>query len=173
MALQTEFEKRIAKDSEAIVFEEEARKFFLASHQVGTRRDEHAKVCSLYWPLLSESQYWVAVANGSQFYAKANPNLPRFRSCNGIPSRIGPKYLPMQPKLITISVNIPWNATNTARIPRKCNLILCKIRPNSTHIQPKCVPNSVNIPSTCNPNRPNFMPTSVVKRHTKKGRVWR
>ena len=49
-------------------------------------------------------------------------------------------------------------------------------------MQPNSVQNSsdlntnanqtVNIPSTCNPNRPNFMPTSVVERHTKTGRVW-
>ena len=55
VALQTELEKRLAKDSEAIVFEQEARMFFSAWRQVGARRDEHAKVCSLCWPLLLES----------------------------------------------------------------------------------------------------------------------
>ena len=51
VALQTELAKRIAKDSEAIVFEQEARKF-LGVAAGGRAADEHAKVCSLCWPLL-------------------------------------------------------------------------------------------------------------------------
>ena len=42
-ALQTELEKRIAKDSEALVVEQEAEKFFLAWRQLGARRDEHRR----------------------------------------------------------------------------------------------------------------------------------
>ena len=73
MALQTELEKRIA-----IVFEQEARKFFLARRQVGARRDEHAKVCSLCWLWLLESQHWAAVANGSRLYAQAARTCAEF-----------------------------------------------------------------------------------------------
>ena len=79
--LQAELEKRMAKDSEAIVFEQEAKKFFLAWRQVGARREEQGKVCSLCWPLFLDSQHWAAVANGSRLYAKkTNPHLPRIRS---------------------------------------------------------------------------------------------
>ena len=143
MALQSELEKRIAKDSEAIVFEQEARKFFLAWRQVGARRDEHAKVCSLCWPLLVESQHWAAVANVSRLYAKRTRVCPEFghRSIQMQPtppefyadadrifSRIRPSpriwnphlsRIQMQPKLPTFHANATF--------------FLCRIRPNYIH----------------------------------------
>ena len=83
------------------------------------------RVCSVCWPLLLESQHWAAVANGSRLYAKGTHICPEF----------GHNSIQMQPK--------------RARIPRKCNLILCNIRPNCIQMQPKLVPTSVNNPSTC------------------------
>ena len=46
VALQTELDKGIAKESEAVVFEQEARMFFLAWRQVGARRDDPPKMLS-------------------------------------------------------------------------------------------------------------------------------
>ena len=178
----------LTKDTEAIAFEQEARMFLLAWRQVGARRDEHAKVCSLCWPLLSESQRWAAVANGSRLYAKLTRTLPEFGhhsiQVQATPNdfcanatEFRPEFARIthecKPQLSRFRSTFLTNATNTARIPRTCNLILCRLRPTYIHMQHKLVPNSVKTPSTWNPNRPNFMPTSVVERHTKIGRVWR
>ena len=87
--------------------------------------------------------------NSPEFTCQCNPHLSRFRSI----------FLHMQPTPPELLANSTFFCAKFVRITFKCN--------------PNCVPNSVNIPSTCNPNRPNFMPTSVVERQTKKERVWR
>ena len=129
-----------------------------------------------------------AVANGSRLHAKGTRTCPEFGHHSIQMQPTPPEFhanaterFPNSPELHANATHIRHdfrsifhtNASNTARIPRKCNLILCKIRPNHTHMQTNFVLNSVNIPSTCKPNRPNFMPTSVVERHTKNGCVWR
>ena len=112
VTLQTELEQRIAKDSEAIVFEQKARKFFLAWRQVGAGRDEHAKVCSLCWPLLSDYQHWAAVAMAPDFVCKRNPNLPRIRSFVRITFKCNPN-------LSQIRSTFHRHATQTVRISSK------------------------------------------------------
>ena len=144
-------EKRIAKDSEAIVFEQEARKFSLAWRQVSARRDEHAKVCSLCRPLLLQSQHWAAVANGSQLCAtrtclefghhsiQMKPTPPE---CYADATEFRPEFARItcqcNPHLSRFRLISQTNATNTARLRRKCNLILCKIRPNYIHTTQIC-----------------------------------
>ena len=127
VALQTELQKRIAKDSEAIVIEQEAKKFFLAWRQVGARLDEHAKVCSLRWPLLLESQHWAAMANGSRLCAKATRTCLEFGHHSIQMQPTPPEFLyQCNPHVSRFRSICHTNATNTERNPRKCNLILCK-----------------------------------------------
>ena len=129
-----------------------------------------------------------AVANGSRLRAKITRTCSEFGHQSIQMQPTPPEFYAIATECFPNSPELHANATNichdfgqysiqmqpdTARIPRKCNLFLCKMRPNYTQMQTKFVLNSVNIPCTCKPNRPNFMPTSVVERHTKNGRVWR
>ena len=162
VALQTELEKRIAEDSEAIVFEQVARKFFLVWRQVGARRDEHAKDFSLCWPLLLESQLWAAV--GSRLHAGGTRTCPELRSsfhpnatqtarilcrCNQRFFRTRPNYMPMQPTLVTISIDIPYKCNPNRPNFMQCNFFLCRLRANHIQKQSTLVAISVNIPYTC------------------------
>ena len=108
---------------------------------------------------------------------KSNPNLLRIRSSIQMQLTKPPKsnanaFRPIvqtyicNSRLSQFRSKVHTNATNTTR-PRKCNLILCKVRPNYIQMQPKLAPNSVIIPSSCNPKGPNFVPTLAVERHTK------
>ena len=100
-------------------------------------------------PLLVESQHCAAVANGSRLCAKGTRTCPEFghhsiqmQPPSLLPTRIfydnATEFCPEFAR-ITCQCNPLFspNATQTARIPFKCNLILCKIRPNYNQMQPK------------------------------------
>ena len=147
VALQTELEKKIAKDSEAVVFEQEARKFFLAWRQVCARRDEHAKVCSLCWPLLFKSQHMAAVANDSRLYAKGNRTCPEF----------GHHSIQMQPTPPEFYANATDFSPEFARITCQCKTHLSRIRSifhtSATFFCGEFVPNYIQMQPTLVPNR--------------------
>ena len=161
---------------------------FLAWRQVGARRDEHAGVCSLCCPCYENLSTGPAVANGSRLRAKRTRTCSEFGHHSIQMQPTPPEFCAIATECFPNSPELHANAThichdfgqystqmqpNTARIPTQMQPVSLQnsseLHTNANQI---CL-NSVNIPSTCKPNRPNFMPTSVVERHTKNGRVWR
>ena len=103
MALQTQLGKRIARDSEAIVFEQETRKFFLAWRQVGARRYEHAQGLLLV----------LAVAIGILALGRRGKWVPTLRKSNPHVSRIRSTFHPHATQTARISRQHRWwNATH-------------------------------------------------------------
>ena len=146
------------------MFERGTRKFFLAWRQVGARRDEHAKVCSLCWPLLLESQHWAAVAHGSRLHAKSKPALAPISVI--IPfkcTRHRPNFMPMQPSSVPNSPELHATATHMCHDFGQYSTQMQPKPPDFRASATKFCAEFVRIPSTCNPNRPKFMPTSHIE----------
>ena len=128
-----------------------------------------------------------AVANGSRLRAKGTRTCPEFGHHSIQMQPTPPELHAIATECFPNSLELHANATHIrhdfGQFPYKCN----PNRPNSTQMQPVSLQSSSELHSNADQhcpefgqhslhmqtNRLNFMPTSVVERHTKNGRVWR